>query len=129
MSNLREIELAHTHLYLNDNGILVIKFNDTTWFKLKEVLEVAQAMEQIAQNEELPVLVIAGKNTNIDSEGRRFVSSKDGLKNVKFHAFVIQSIAQRVIANIYLIVDKPFKPTRFFTNKEEAENWLLSCQE
>jgi hypothetical protein len=39
-------------------------------------------------------------------------------------AFVIDSLAQRILGNFYLKFNKPQFPTRFFNSKEEALIWL-----
>lgn len=45
-------------------------------------------------------------------------------KFVKALALVTNSKLSRIIANVYLTLKKPSYPTRMFTNKENAREWL-----
>lgn len=40
-------------------------------------------------------------------------------------ALIVTSPISKVIGNFFLGLNKPVKPTRLFTNKEEALRWLL----
>jgi hypothetical protein len=33
-------------------------------------------------------------------------------------------MAQKILANFYIKINKPERPTKFFNNKDEAINWL-----
>ncbi len=39
-------------------------------------------------------------------------------------AYVIRTMHQRVMANIFLLLFKPNKPVRFFRDAEKAKQWL-----
>lgn len=126
MPHRNKVILTHSQLNLRKDGILEIKLDDTTHFTIKEVFELTDAIEKMPLKKQHPIMVIAGKDSILNPEGRRHISRKDGLKNINAHAFVIQSFAQKVVANIYMAIDKPFKPTRFFLTVSEAEKWLES---
>ena len=52
-------------------------------------------------------------NIDISSEARKFGSS------------LVNSLATRIAVNFYIRFNKPPKPTRLFTNSEDAFSWLL----
>jgi hypothetical protein len=33
-------------------------------------------------------------------------------------------MAQRILANFYIKINKPERPTKFFNDKDEAVNWI-----
>ena len=41
-------------------------------------------------------------------------------------AFVITTLPHRILGNLYLRVNKPSHPTKFFTTENDAINWLNS---
>ena len=70
------------------------------------------------------ILKIPGKYTSVDKDTRNHVSKGDGARFSIAEAFIISSLAHKLVANFYLKTNKPVVPTRFFTNQIEAEGWL-----
>ena len=66
--------------------------------------------------------------TNIKSttkEARDYMNSAEGgLKGVLGGAFLSNSVVANLLINLYLKVNHPTVPARFFTNKVEAISWL-----
>lgn len=66
--------------------------------------------------------------TNVKSvtkEARDYMNSIDGgLKNILGGAFLSNNVVATLFINLYLKINKPHTPARFFTNKEEAIKWL-----
>jgi hypothetical protein len=66
--------------------------------------------------------------TNLKSttkEARDFMNSKDGgLKGLLGGAFLSNSVVATLLVNLYIKVSNPTIPARFFTNREEALEWL-----
>ena len=68
------------------------------------------------------VLDISGlKNTTKDA---RVYLSKDGVKGLTMGAFITKNTVARVTLNFFLAMEKPNVPTNFFTNEEDAINWI-----
>jgi hypothetical protein len=66
------------------------------------------------------------ENSEIDDEVRKWAADPSGNNFTIADAFVIQSMAQKMIGNFYLTFHKPVKPTKLFTNVEDALKWLNS---
>ncbi len=64
-------------------------------------------------------------NIDISSEARKFGSSPDVQINLIAQAVLVNSLATRIAVNFYIRFNKPPKPTRLFTNSEDAFSWLL----
>lgn len=66
--------------------------------------------------------------TNIKSttkEARDYMNSAEGgLKGVLGGAFLSNSVVANLLINVYLKINHPAVPARFFTNKAEAVNWI-----
>lgn len=67
-------------------------------------------------------------NVDIDPEVREWASAPNGNKNTIADALVINSLAHKILANFYMKMNKPVKPTKIFTSQKKAVDWLLSIQ-
>lgn len=121
----REIHHPFFELYKRSDGIVVWITHDL-WFTTKEVRDFVNALREITGGIPNLVLVLAGRRSSIDKEGRTYLASDEAMKDIKAMAAVINSTALRIIANMYMTVDKPKKPVRFFDNPQEALAWLIS---
>ena len=68
------------------------------------------------------------ENSDIDDHARKWASDPKGNNFTIADAFVIQSMAQKMIGNFYLTFHKPVKPTKLFNDLPSALNWLHSFQ-
>ncbi len=59
------------------------------------------------------------------SDARKFLAI-DGYIGVEKLAIITTSSVKAVIANVFITIDKPIKPTRLFTSKQKALLWLKS---
>lgn len=70
--------------------------------------------------------------TNVKSatkEARDYMNSVDGgLKNILGGAFLSNNVVATLLINLYLKINRPVVPARFFTNKEEAVRWLTKVK-
>lgn len=66
--------------------------------------------------------------TNVKSvtkEARDYMNSPEGgLKNILGGAFLSNNVVATLFINLYLKINNPDVPARFFTNKDEAVKWL-----
>ena len=67
-------------------------------------------------------------NVDIDPEVRAWASAPAGNLNTIADALVIKSLAHKMLANFYVKINKPIKPTKIFTIQEKALNWLISLK-
>lgn len=88
--------------------------------ELRQLIEVQREMG----GTRLPVLVLCGEYTTSDVSFLKHLSKNGNDPYSSADAFVIQSIAQKLVANFYIKMVRPERPTKFFTGKEEAMKWL-----
>lgn len=92
-------------------------------FKIEDQQEFVDAQKQMGGHI-LPVLIICGEHASTNIDVLNYVSKKENDPYSKADAFVIQSVAQRILGNFYLNIVKPQRPTKLFSKREEAFNWL-----
>lgn len=96
---------------------------------LKMDLPIAKEMvnNRLEYSKGLPVYTIIDCiNLNLPSkEAREYMSSPEGgLKGLEGAAFLSNNVVTRLIVNLFLSINKPLIPAKFFTKKEDAINWL-----
>ena len=108
--------------YRND-GIIHITYEDKL-LNLEEVSSIFKATRQNAIWEITPILATGGPFTNFEVDARAFIASEEVMKHCSAVAMVSKTLGEKILANFYIKFNNPSKPTKFFSNKEEALNWL-----
>lgn len=62
-------------------------------------------------------------NADIDPNTREWGASRSNEVTAISDAIVINGVAQKMIANFYMKINRPKKPTKFFHNLEGAISW------
>lgn len=106
----------HDHLYEID----VFANSDFGFKELRQLIEVQKEMG----GDRLPVLVLCGEYTTSDVSFLKQLSRNGNDPYSSADAFVIQSIAQKLVANFYIKMVRPERPTKFFTSRQDAMKWL-----
>jgi len=88
--------------------------------ELRQLIGVQKGMG----GDRLPVLVLCGEYTTSDVSFLKHLSKNGNDPYSSADAFVIQSIAQKLVANFYIKIVRPERPTKFFTSKDDALKWL-----
>lgn len=120
------IELEHSTILFREDGIVQVDFIDELLLDLKECKELLSYYSKVLVKQKVPNLHVLGKYTNVTKEARDFSASKDGLKHSLAKAYVLKSLAHKILANYYIKFNQPKVPTQFFNTKEEATIWLLT---
>ena len=123
-----KIDLTHSVIILRDDGILELYANDHHVYTIEDVKENVKAFGELTGNKKAPVLIIGGSFSSLDDQTREFMATEESLKYSKAEAFLITSLAQKILINFYIKFNKPLVPTLVFTNKEEAIEWLMRYQ-
>lgn len=121
---LKEINLRHSSIAFRSDGIVFVKFGDHELITFEDSVEILQACESYLGDKKAPFLYQIGKYMNVTKEAREFSASPEGLKCSLAEAFILDSIAHRIIADFYLNINKPVVPTKFFKTIPEGEIWL-----
>ena len=119
-------DLGHSKIVMRTDGILQVDFADELLLDVPQCKELLGFYSEIIEGRKVPILHVLGRYMNVTKEARDFGASKEGLKYSLVEAYVIDSLAHKILANFYMKFNKPPVPTQFFKAKEEAELWLLT---
>jgi hypothetical protein len=126
---IAKIDLGHTVFIKKANGIVEAQCSDNFTYEIEHIKENLECLKSLAENGRLLMLNCLEPYTQLSAEARFFIAKGSHINIIKAEAFVIQSFAQKLIANFFIKVDKPKVPMNFFLKKEEAEKWLLKFNE
>lgn len=118
-------EVEQTRIELCDDGIIQFFYGNIE-YTLKEAKVIEAAVDRITHNTPHKSLRIAAQYSSMDMEVMKYLSRGRGALFTLADAFVITSVAQRILGNFYLNIVRPTLPTKIFTHVTAAEDWLLS---
>lgn len=121
---LSEIHHPLFDMVKRSDGIVIIETVDVAWFTINEARETMDAFKEITAGEPHLFLYIPGAHMAIDKDARTYYATVEGLKDVIAMAVILRNMAQRITSNLYMVIDKPVKPVKFFENTEDAIAWL-----
>ncbi len=118
------ITLSIGEVRLLEPGIIENVINDGVIIEPSDVLEFKQANENLAKGQPYAVLVNFAEVVSIKREAKELVASKDFKRQAVAQALLINSTGQKIVANFYLQFNKPHLPTKAFTDRDKALEWI-----
>jgi hypothetical protein len=109
---------------LDNNTYLRINVLGNEEISVEDVKSIASSCQKIGGGKAYPLLIKVDKYTLPSAEARKFIAQADSNPYAKAEAYVISDLPQKIVGNFFLKFDKPARPTKIFTNEEEAMEWL-----
>jgi hypothetical protein len=112
-------------LSIYQNRYYIIEIDDKEEFTIIDLKKIVQIQSEMGEKK-LPVLVLCSQYSTGDVEMLRYLSKNQNNPYSLADAFVIKTMAQKIIGNFYikLISKESQRPSKLFNNKEDAVNWL-----
>ncbi len=121
---IRKKELANAEVMLRSDGIIHFYVKANVTLTGNDAKEMVKATGEIGNNKKFPILISSGKYGMADVDAREYAASPDGNKYTIAGALVVKSLAQKLLGNAYIKVNKPTTPTALFNDEEKAIEWL-----
>jgi len=107
-----------------DDGILYTDCFPNTIMTLVDGKESTRISAEMVNFTPRPLLCDLTNVVSMTQDCRKHFASADHAATFSKCALIVTSPISRVIGNFFLGLNKPLKPTRLFTNKEEGLKWL-----
>lgn len=111
-----------------EENIILVKLDTSRHDQMgaEEAIEIAETIEKICKGEKHCILTdTTGVVGQVEPLAREILSTHAGYSKVrKAEAFVVESLANRLIANFYIKLNRPKNPTKIFNNYDRALAWL-----
>ncbi len=109
--------------YKIEDGCVVGTFQ-SDFIDLSIAQKVTEYRLKLQKGKEYPLLSNIKTVKNSTKPARDFMASEVGCDGVVAAAVLIDSPIGSMIINFFIRVSKPLRPTKIFTNEEEAKKWL-----
>lgn len=126
---LRELKIDLYTFQYKSNGILYVYISGEREEKVEDTMRAVKAADEFMNYQKRPVLYFHEEFALPNKEVRENFARLEANPNSLADAFVTKTLAMKMLANAYLTFNKPVRPTRFFQNEEDAEEWLLTYLE
>ena len=123
LKNVTEVkETPYIRMFIED-GILHIYYKKIDNMDLEIAQQCVHARKDFTKNQVYPCLVDVIQMKSSTKEARDYFA-KEGNEGISANALIVNSSAFKMMANFYIMVNRPQNPTRLFTDKASALEWL-----
>ncbi len=122
---MKTIDTENIKFSIGDDQILYIECLPDTIMTLDEGKLSTKTGLTLTEGKAMPLLCDLKNVAKMTQECRRYFAGPEHAKMFTKCALLITNPISRIIGNFFLGANKPLKPTKLFTNKEEALKWLL----
>lgn len=109
---------------LKDENYFLIDFFEETEIEIEDIHKLVSLQKELGGERKLPVLILTKPSTFTSLEVLNYIAEDKNVPYSKMDAFVLSSIGQRILANLYKRLNPNKRPTGYFKNKEAALNWI-----
>lgn len=130
MSNyivIKKSETQAVEIAICSDGIIRVMFKKNTEIGPSEFKELFKTYNAIVEGKSYPYIYYVEDGSVIfTNEGRAYSKENEFSFPKICNAYVVKSLAHKLIANFYLKFNKPFYPSKVFTTMDEAEAWCFN---
>lgn len=109
---------------IRNDDIIQLEFKDDFNITVKDAQDQVEIFKKIKRSRKCLLPAIFKENNLFSKETREYMSGDGVSEVVKADALVIKGLALRILANGYLVINKPKRPIRLFNSKKSALQWL-----
>lgn len=113
-----------TTLVEYEDNIIYLRMKDGAEVNMENTLEQFAAQDALTGTDTYAVLVDATHFVVMDKESRQFIARYQNPRRVATALLTRNNLPTRLLANIYMKIDRPRFPTRMFSEENEAIDWL-----
>ena len=105
------------------NGILEILIGQNMSIELRDVERMIEPIESVTKGQKYPVLLDTGRNNRVSSSARQYIADRFQRFRTA-EAIVCTTFYHRLLAQLYMSINKPSNPVKVFANRDDARLWL-----
>lgn len=109
---------------LREDNILCTECFPNTVMTLEDGKESTRISAEMVNYQPLPLLCDLSNVVKMSQECRKHFSGREHAETFSKCALIVTNPISRMIGNFFLGLNKPLKPTRLFTAREEGLKWL-----
>ena len=118
------IETEHFELWIENGIINGIYKPDLKIVTIDIAKQMVSTRLRLSNEITRPIFVDLCNMVSVDKASRTYLAKGDAMKYLSATAILVDNPISKFAANIYIRIDKPSIPTKFFTDKTLALAWL-----
>lgn len=122
---ISEKDLSHTLFLLRADGIVMAKCADNFTYEVEHFLENFEYLKTLSAENKLLIINCCAPYTTISAQAREFLRKGAHSDIIKAEAYVIHSLAQKMLAQFFVKISNPVVRANFFTDLQKAEQWII----
>lgn len=125
MTKKNYIEFPNISFWLEENDVIAFKYGSNLNIDLPMAKELVENRLEYCDNKPSYCLIDFTNVKSVTKEAREYMNDPNGgLRCILGGAFLSSNSVGNLFINVYLKINKPIIPARFFNNREEALRWL-----
>lgn len=121
---MNQVNCKISRVTKKDRDILFIDIDKNKSFEVRDFIELKMAARKLGGGQKFYNLINVGEFTLPNKAAREASSSEKGCEYKIADAFVVKTMAQRIMANMMIKINIPAVPTKVFSSIKDAENWI-----
>ncbi len=109
-----------------EGHIIYIELNDFEIFEPEDILKLRHWISNDIKGKKLYNIFQFGNGSSISREARELAAKKEDGQVTLGTAIIVRNMAQQLIVDYYLKINKPERPTKAFFKYEKATAWVLN---
>lgn len=122
-------ELDFAFLGLRTDGILITSFFENRTITANECEMMVALLEEKLGKRKYRMLLYSTATTYFDKSALSFSASERGQSFSVVEAYITSNFLHKIIGIIYVYFNRPKVPTKIFTDKSKAIEWLKNFQD
>jgi hypothetical protein len=112
-----------------EDGILFSDYKKKLVIDLDVAKMIVKDRLDFTAGKSYPIVIDFSNLKSADKQARDYMNDPEGgLKGLLAGAFVSNNALATLFINLYLKINKPSVPAKFFTNRKEALDWLMTIK-
>ncbi len=109
---------------LKDGKYFLVEFFEDAEIEVPDVQKLVSFQNELGGGKKFPAMNVTKPGTFTGLEVLKFIADDKNIPYTIADAFVLTSIGQRILANLYKRLNPNKRPTGYFKTQEEALKWL-----
>ncbi len=121
---MKQFETDTFLMTIHDDLLIEFMVKKNMTLQEKDVWESRSLSVNYMPNKKFHVLMEAEENFDASGDARRAGASQEYSKHVAALALCSNKLHETIIGNLFLKINKPIVPTKFFDDRTKALQWL-----
>lgn len=110
---------------MREHQVLEIFISGPNTFDVEDTVKMVETTSSFAKGRKYRLLIKADPDIQPTPAAQKYSSSEEGSIHKLADAFIVNNIAQKLIANFIISFHRPVVPTKVFQQEEKALQWLI----